>query len=307
MKTENAIPRKKGAANKNTLFVVCMMAYPVLQFLVFFVYVNINTIKMSFTYFDWNIGETVVGLKYYREFFYELFNMRQMKIALKNSLLVAVNGIFIAQPLGIIFGYLVFKKIPWARIFKVIFFLPSIISIVVLTMVYKYMFDPTVGPIAALMSALGAETIPDFFTDATYAFPLVLLYCNWAGIGYSVLMVGGSMNRIPEEIIEYGKLEGLGMVKELVLIVVPLVWPMISTSLVLSCTNIFTFFIQVQLITGGSGDSTTIAYIINSLVSGGSQNLEKAAAFGICCSVFAAPVILIVKNVSERFFQDVSF
>lgn len=284
-----------------------MMAYPVLQFLIFFVYVNIETIRMSFTYFDWQSGETVYGLKYYREFFYELVHMNQMKVAIKNSLLVFVNSTFIAQPLGIIFGYLVFKKIPGAKVFKVIFFLPSIISIVVLSMVYKYMWDPTVGPIAAIMRAFGATTIPDFFMDSRFAFPLVLLYCNWAGIGYSVLMIGGSMNRIPEEIIEYGKLEGLGMVKELIFIVIPLVWPMISTSLVLSCTNIFTFFIQVQLITGGSGDSTTIAYIINSLVSGGNQQLEKAAAFGLCCTLFAAPLIIIVKTVSERFFADISF
>ena len=60
-------------------------------------------------------------------------------------------------------------------------------------------------------------------------------------------------------------------------------------------------------LTQGAGDSATIAYVINSLVSGGSQNLEKAAAFGICCSLFAAPIIVIVKNVSERFFADVSF
>ena len=284
-----------------------MMAYPVLQFLVFFVYVNINTVRMSFTYFDWAKGETVYGIKYYREFFYELVNMRQMKVALKNSLFVFLNSVFISQPLGIIFGYFVFKKIYGARVFKVIFFLPSIISIVVLTMVYKYMLDPTVGPVAAIMRALGVEEVPDFFMDSRYAFPLILLYCNWAGIGYSVLITGGSMNRIPEEIIEYGKLEGIGMFRELVTVVVPLIWPMISTSLVLSCTSVFTFFIQVQLITQGAGDSATIAYVINSLVSGGSQNLEKAAAFGICCSLFAAPIIVIVKNVSERFFADVSF
>lgn len=303
----NNVEKKKGLKSRDTLFIILMLAYPVLQFAVFFIYVNLNTIKMSFEYLNYSTGKIEFNGYYYRMFFYELVNMEQMKIGLKNSLFAMLNNIFVIMPLGVICGYFFYKKVPCSAIFKVIFFIPNIISIVVLSMVYKYMFDPTLGPIAEIMRNFGWEVIPDFFNDPKFAFPLILLYCNWAGIGYNTLVLSGNINKIPKELIEYGQLEGLGLLKEIWLIVVPCIWPIISTMIVTGSMAVFTFFIQVQIFTAGNADTATIAFIINGLVAGGSQNLEKAAAFGICCTLFAAPMLIGIKKLTGMIYQDVEF
>lgn len=298
---------KKGLKSKDTLFICLMLAYPVLHFAVFFIYVNISTVKMSFEYLNYATGKIEYNMFYYKQFFYELVHMDQMRIGLKNSLFAALNNIFIMMPLGVLCGYFFFKKIPCGPVFKVIYFIPNIISIIVLSMVYKYMFDPSLGPIAHVMRTFGWEVIPDFFNDPKYAFPLILLYCNWAGVGYNVLVLSGNINKIPQELVEYGQLEGIGILKELWLIIVPCIWPIISTTIVTGSMAVFTFFIQVQIFTNGNAETATIAFIINGLVAGGSQNLEKAAAFGICCTLFAAPLLTLLKKLTDKVYNDVSF
>ena len=212
-KTLNLKDKKRHKINQlkkqNTVFIILMLLYPVLQYAVFFIYVNINTIKMSFQFLNYSTMEVEYGFNNYRQFIYELFNMKAMGLGIRNSIFAMLNTNFILTPISFICGYLFYKKIPLAGFFKVVFFLPCVISIVVLTTVYMYMFDSTVGPIPAIMNMMGFETIPDFFNDERFAFPLILLYCNWAGIGYSTLVMSGNINKVPKELIEYGQLEGI--------------------------------------------------------------------------------------------------
>ncbi len=298
---------KKKKGNRNWLFITLMMAFPVAQWLVFFVYVNISTIQMSFQYLNITTFEVEYSLFNYRTFVYELFNMKAMGIAVKNSLLAMVNNIFVLLPLSILCGYFYYKKVFLAGAFKVIFFLPNIISIIVMTMVFKFMFDPSLGLIPEVMKSAGFEEIPDFFNDPKYAFPLILLYCNWVGVGYNTLILSGNINKLPKELLEVGQLEGIGMMRELWTIIVPCIWDMVSTMIVTGSMVIFTFFIQVQILTNGNADSQTLAYIINGYVAGADKKMEKGAAFGICLTIIAAPFLLLMKRLTGHFFKDIEF
>ena len=292
--------------NKNTLFIILMLAYPVLQFSVFFIYVNINTVVMSFQdTINGKPGEALYNFNNYKLFIGELFTRETWWIAIKNSLLATLNNNFIMLPLSLLTGYFFYKKVLGDKVFKVIFFLPSIISIVVLSAVYMYMFNPEMGLFPLILRNLGFETIPDFFTDGKYAFGLVLLYCNWAGVGYSTLVLSGNINKIPKEIMEYGQLEGVGLMRELWTIVVPCIWPIVSTMLVTGSMTMFTFFIQVQIMTRGTGDSMTLAYRINNWVI--ESKWEQAAAAGIVLTIVAAPILILIKNFTGKFFNEVEF
>lgn len=292
---------------KDRIFIISMLAWPVIQFAVFFIYVNINTVLMSFQFLDFSTGTISWNTFYYKQFFYELVTMPSMWVGIKNSIYATINSIFVLMPLGVISGYFFFKKIPWGPFFKVVFFIPNIISMIVMSTVFLYMFDTGIGPIAAIMDALGFASKPDFFNDKSMSFLLILLYCNWAGVGYGMLVMSGNINKIPKDLMEYGQLEGIGMFKEVTKIVIPCIWPIIQTQLVTGVMTVFTFFIQVQIITRGNAETQTLAYIINGLVSGQSQNLEKAAAFGLCVTLFAAPILVIVKWLTGKVYQDVEF
>ena len=120
-----------------------------------------------------------------------------------------------------------------------------------------------------------------WFNNENLSLILTMIYCLWVGTGYNILIFGGAMANINTEVIEYAKLDGVGMFRELFQIILPMIWPTLSVAFLGSVTTIFTLFIQVQLLTMGSSTYAvnTIALLINSSVD---SNAEWAATIGIC-------------------------
>lgn len=276
-----------------------MLALPLLQWLIFFVYVNLDSILMSFQTMNYSTGKIEWSMNNYKRFIYEWNALPQIKNAVKNSLLAGANNMVLLL-ISLILSYFFYKKIPGRSFFRVVYFLPSIISVVIYTMVFKFMFDTSVGPINIILEKLGvaAQNLPRWFGDTNQAFLLVLLYCLWVGTGYNILIIGAAMESLPVEVMEYSKLEGVGRMRELFQIVVPMIWPTLSVAILGSVTTIFTLFIQVELLTEGGpgGSSQTIAYLVNSLVKGANADLEWGAAMGLCFAVAAAPIVIALKK-----------
>ena len=106
---------------KRKLFIIGMLALPVLQYLVFFVYVNVSSVTMSFQVRT--LTSVDVSLGNYKRFFNEL-GLGEIGYAVRNSLLVGVNDLFLLF-VSLVLSYFFFKKLPCAGVFRVIFFLPS--------------------------------------------------------------------------------------------------------------------------------------------------------------------------------------
>lgn len=288
---------------KRLLFIWGMLAIPLLQWLIFFVYVNIDSVVMSFQTMNYKTGEIQWTLNNYKRFFYEWNALPQISNAVKNSLLAGLNNMVLIL-ISLVLSYFFYKKIPGRQFFRVVYFLPSIISVVIYTMVFKFMFDTNVGPVNILLQKMGMEatSLPNWFGDTKLAFPLILLYCLWVGTGYNILILGAAMENLPEDVMEYSRLEGVGRARELFQIVVPMIWPTLAVAILGSVTTIFTMFIQVDLLTEGGpgGASQTIAYLINGLVKGANADLEWGAAMGLCFTVIAAPIIVLLKKLLDK-------
>jgi ABC-type sugar transport system permease subunit len=117
------------------LFIVLMLLFPVLQFILFWVIPNFNSIIMGFQ--DASGGFT---LKNFEQFFTFLFQGKdflgqhnEIVYAIKNSLIYFAVNIFISTPIVIFFSYVLFKRVPMSGVFKIIFYLPSIIGATVTT------------------------------------------------------------------------------------------------------------------------------------------------------------------------------
>lgn len=306
--------KKRKRSLGRDLFIIALIAWPLIQFIVFWAYVNFDTIIMSFQKLDYGSGrEVFVGLDNYRWVWRELTTdmTPTLRNSIVNSVLLFVSNNFVLLPLSILFAYILQKKVPGSSAFRVIFFLPNIISIVVLTMAFRFMFDSSFGPINDLLKAIGLEKlIPanGWLGDKKTAMPMVLVYCLWAGIGYNVVLLSGSMNRIPQEIYEAGKIDGIGMWRELTQVVVPMISGTITTLFVSGVSVIFTLFLQPMLLTGGGpydGLSSTIAYFIVGRVN--ANDLYHAAATGMVFTVIGIPLIQLVKWGMERIFPTVEY
>ncbi len=294
---------------KRAVFITLMLLFPVLHMLVFTVYINLDTILLCFQRFNFSTGKTeFAGLYWFRYFFKQLASSYALRRSFVNSLLFIPVTNFILLPLSVIAAYFLFKQIPFYRMYRVVFFIPSIISIVIMTMAFSFMFDSTFGVVNDLLGKLGLESLQHVWLgDPDTAMPMVFLYCVWSGIGYNVVLLGGAMGRIPEELIEYGRLEGIGLGAELTRVVIPMTWPTISTLFVTGTTSAFTIFMQPKLLTAGGpnfSSSTIGLYVVQQTEN---NQLNWAATVGVMFSVLGIIIVLAIKSVVDRIGTDVEY
>ena len=312
-----AVKSKRALKRRDNIFVFTLVIWAVIHFLVFWVYVNATSLLRLFqTYKPFRDEYVFSGLYNLKHVFNEMVlgNSESMHRAMLNSLFSVIPGLFIILPLAFITSYAFYKHVPGERLFRVLFYLPSMISIVVLTMSYKYMFDPQFGPIRLLFNKLGFIDLKwlSAVPDNNMLWPLIYLYCVWSGLGSNVILIGGAMQRIPKEIIESARLDGVGFWRESVSIVLPLVMPTVTNFIVLALMGVFGFMMQPMLLTdaggGSSGAALTVAmYIYNTASSGVQARYDAAITTGILFSLMFGPIVFMVKFILDKFTPKVEF
>lgn len=301
----------KGSTQKK-IFVALMLLYPVLQFGLFFVYVNIDTIVLTFQKFSWTTGEYIFsGFSNYSMVFDRIMNDASTQRMLTNSLLYMPVTSFVILPLSMMFSYFLYKKIPLSGAFRVIYFLPSIMPIVVMTMSFSFIFDSNLGPVndiyLLIMKIFDPNVVvPSWFGEYPTNQYMIFVYCVWVGLGFNIILLSGAIARIPEELMEYGQIEGISFTQEFFKVVMPLIWPTITTTFILGMTSVFTVMLQPMLLTPTSGETNTLALMVyNSVLR--DQNIEYTATFGIVVSLIGLPVILLIKRTMTSFFKEVDY
>ncbi len=295
---------------------IALMAFPLAQYLVFWLYVNVQTLALSFQEFDHFTGTyKFVWFDNYARLIGTLTKDPTMINAFKNTFhAMWIN--FIVLPIAVTVAYSFFKRVRGEKFFRVAFYLPSMVSIVVLTLCFKYMFNNNesvfVGPMASVLNALQIEFSGwDPINDPDTVWTLVYLYCIWAGLGTNVIMLAGALNRIPSSIVESAKLDGVRFWRELLLIDLPLIMPTVSTFVLTSVMSVFSFYLPPMLLAesqGVEGSLYTIPwYIFEFAQSGSNDVLIDVTTVGLIFSCIMFPVIFVSKKVMDKITPDVSF
>lgn len=315
--TEKAKMYQKRLKRKEYWFVLALVAWPVMHFLVFWLYVNINSFLHLFQsyrplkrVYEWT------GFYNLKHVFKEMVlgNNESMQRAMFNSVFSIIPGLFIILPLAFITAYSFYKHVPGERAFRVLFYIPSMVSVVALTMSYKYMFDPDFGPIRLLFNKMGGDELKWLAAvpGNKMLWPLIYTYCVWSGLGSNVILMGGAMMRIPKEVTESGRLDGVGFWHESVSIVLPLIMPTVTNFIVLTLMGMFGFLTQPMLLTdaggGSSGAALTVAmYIYNTAGSGHMEKYDAAITAGVMFSLIFGPIIFVIKIILDRVAPKVEF
>lgn len=282
-------PSKRG----QTLFLTVMLIVPIVQWAIFWLYVNIQTILLGF---QTRIGEWT--LSNFRQLFYELGTAgSNINTAVLNTLRYFATNVCVIMVLALIISYFMFRQIKGARVFRIIFYLPAIISAVAMTTVFENFIAPT-GPVGYIFESLGREA-PELLADSSTATNTIIFYTVWTGFGTNILLFTGAMSRVPMSVLESAKLDGAGMGREIVSIILPLIWPTISTLLILNCTSIFSASGPILLFTSGGYGTTTIGYWIFDMVYNyNSYNMVSAAGLFFTC--IGVPFIMLVRWLIEK-------
>ena len=301
------LKRVKPKINKGDMFFYCVfLAWPVLQFAVFYIGVNFNSILMSFKELNEETNTIKYGLGSYKWVFCDLMKTK----AFKDQMGITMKGFFvctlISTPLGLLFAYYIYKKLFGWGAFRVILFLPQIISGVVIAVIFRFFVNDY---IPAILPSVGNLFGLDKFDKA--AFPMLMFYCIWIGFGTSVLMYSNKMSSIPEEIIESAHLDGATGLREFWHIVMPLTFSTFSVFLITSIASIFmNQFGAYELYRHDPSKCQSIGlYFYLQVKSESSKvfnptatpSLFKYAAFGLVLTVVTIPVALTVRWACEKF------
>ena len=281
-------------------FFAVMVAPAILHFCIFYIYINSQSLLLAIK------DESGFTLKYLQMFFNQLTKSgSDITLALKNTMTFFLVGNFFMFPLSLLFSYLLYKKLIGYQYFRIVFFLPSIISSVVMVTLYKEIIN---GPISEIyMKIVGQSYLPLFLNSSEYALTFILIYQLWLGLAGNMIIYSGTMSRIPQEVIESAKLDGIGFWGELIHMVIPLIWPTISTMLLLNFVNIFGASGPILLFTQGDYETTTIAYWIFEQSVATNPDYNYAAATGLVFTFVQLPIVFFVRWLTKKVGGSVEY
>ncbi len=318
VKLHNCLPKsKKTSVNRakrnETIFYWIMFAIPLLQFLVFYVVVNVNSFLLAFKSYSYDSAtltykQSFAGFSNFKAFITGFFDSKSNlgKIFI-NSLTLYGANLFISTVFALLFSYYIYKKSAFSKFYRVMLFLPSIISSIVMVTLYSYFVDRAVPMI---FQKWFDYAMPPLLTK--YQFPTIIFYNVFLSFGTSVLMYTGAMTRIPDGVIESGKIDGVSPLREFFSIVLPLIGPTVTTFLISGVAVLFTNEAHIYAFSGywAKEEESTLGYYL--LVQVMHQNstiidYPYASAAGLSLAFVAAPLTLIVKYVLEKLIPAVEY
>ncbi len=289
----------KSKASKY-LFILIMII-PALYGMVRYVAINGNSILLAFT--DGEPFQNPFTLRNFNMFFTEMKGNGILSLALKNTLLYFFVGI-IQQFICYVAAYFLFKKIPGHTIFRFALYLPCLIAPVITTAIFMEIIRVD-GPVFKLVEALFGIQYDALLSRPETATKTIITYIFLSGIGTTYLIFLGAMNRIPQEMLEAGKLDGCSTWREFWSLVFPLTFGTYSTFFLMSLCGVFAASGPILYLTGGAADTTTLGFWLFSQVRDGAYNYP--AAVGVVFTTLGIPILLISRYIINKLNPEVTY
>lgn len=290
--------------NKLIFYIICA-SLPILQFCIFYIGVNFNSIALSFKKYvnvgDGNWDYTFAKFENYKN----LFKMFAEQEYLQKSILNSVKVFFftlLSMVLAVCFAYYIVKKHFFGKTFQVLLFIPHILSAVIVATMYKFFVENVVPELVQLLFDKKIDPLlssPN--KDQTFA--VMLFYYVWSSFGTNTMLFCGSINGISESIFDAAKVDGASEPREFISIVVPMIMSTITTLVIVAVAGLFTQ--QMHLFTFWGTDFRekhlyTIGYYLYNITKkagiSGLSEYPAIATLGVCISLVTIPLTIIVRK-----------
>lgn len=290
---------------KRTIFVWSMLALPLLQFLIFWVYVNYSSILLAFKNVDYaNGGVEYWTLKNFKTVFDMFFGEGANSKFLgywANTMRYWLLGTLWSFPHSILLTYIFRKKLIGSKFFRIILYLPSIICGVVLAGIFESFVSPNGVVGYVLKNVFDMANVPSWFQEVEYANAALLVYAFFFGFAGSYILFSGAMANISDEITEAAYMDGVTMWQEIWYIDIPLMWPTLSMTIVTSVAGIFGASGAILLFTPYLESTFTFSYYIFDQVRQ-YQSYYLPSTLGLIFTVIIFPISMLVRKLVDKIY-----
>lgn len=247
---------------------------------------------LSYSFFDWNgikMG-AFIGLDNYKDLFAREPFSGMFWNAFKHNLLYFVVQMVVQNGLAFFLAFIIYNKIRGAEFFKIAYFLPRLLSVIVVGFLWKLILNPNFGALNVILGKFGLSSLQEAWLGQpkTALMAIILVNC-WFGIGFAILIFLAGFQAIPKELLEAARLDGAKGLTMLRRIMMPLMIPSIMILTVLTFIQSFEAFELVYAMQGSQGEpyrsTDTLAVYFYRLAFGGSTGDSTAIGLGSALAV----------------------
>ena len=218
----------------------------------------------------------------------------------KMSFFRYIYGIVVNLPLGIFVSFYIYKKLPGSGAFRVLLYIPSIVSGIVMALMYQKFTELAIPEL--VLKTFGT-TIKGLFENPDTQLFALLFYSTVFGLGGNVLLYSDNMGAIDQEMVESAHLDGAEGVKEFWYITFPSIYPLFSTFIVTGVVGIFTADLGLFAFWGTSAPtrlSTYGYYLYIMTLTSNESGYPYLAALGLILTCVAVPLTFLVRWAMEK-------
>jgi N-acetylglucosamine transport system permease protein len=282
------------------LFILLAVGPSFLGYLLFTLYPNI--LSVFYSLLEWNgISEAkFIGLDNYVYMLQDHFVWR----ALVNNLILMITIPILTIYISIFLAYLLnYKGYLESPFYKVLFFLPNVLAVVVVGLLWRFIYDGEYGLLNAVIRLFGVETSFYWLGDKRTALLALLPVAIWAAVGFYIVIFMNAMKAIPVSLYESAKLDGASHMTRLFKITMPLINPVIRVSALFLVLGTFKGFELILIMTnGGPAGATDVVglYMFNMAFGKDSHNYGYASAIGMFLFVIMVGAKLVLDKYTKR-------
>ncbi len=282
--------------NSDTFVAYTFLILPLLLFFAIKFYPVVYNVILSFTNYDLFSPIQFVGLRNFRAVFTEEVTLK----AIRNTIYYTVGTVPLGTALALIVASLLNQPIRGRLVFRTLYYLPVVTSVVVSSMVWKWIFSPQSGLLNHLISYLGIPP-QQWIYDPTLAMPSLILVSLWAGLGGNMVIFLAGLQDIPAELYEAAEIDGAHAWQSFLFLTVPLLRPVILFVVVTYSIAIFRSFGAIFILTQGGPMLTTNTLVWEVYMNAfGYLKLGKGAAI----SVVLVALILVITVINFRVLRE---
>lgn len=289
---------RKSAERK---FIFICLAPAVILVSLFIFIPTVNVFRMSL----YRMGgitnkQTFIGF----ENFKTLMGDKNFLQAMQNSILIIVLVTICTIVLAILFATLLQRgNFKGNNFFRIIFYIPNILSVVVIAGIFGAIYNPTTGLLNTFLRAIGLDALArNWMSESNIVIYSVIFALVWQAIGYYMVMYMASMAAIPPDYYEAASLDGATELQMFSKITFPLIWSNIRTTLtfyIISTINLSFLFVQIMSDGGPNGKTEVfLNYMYKQAYGNGAYGYGMA--IGVVVFIFSFVLSGIVNKITDR-------
>ena len=291
----------KSKKYSKSLFIFFSLAPAMILYILFRIIPTFQVFRMSlFKTSALSKKEKFVGF----DNFISLFQDKAFIRSFQNTILLIVVVTILTLFLAVFFAAILpTEKIRGSNFFRIIFYIPNILSIVVVSGIFSAIYDPGRGLVDSILQIVGLRgPKAGWLGDQKIVIYSIAMALIWQAVGYYMVMYMAGMANIPDSLYEAAELDGAGKINKFFTITLPLVWLNIRATLsffIISTINL-SFLLVVPLTDGGPDGATEVflSYMYKQAYT--NQSYGYGMAIGVMVFVFSFALSGLISAVTNR-------